>query len=260
MNQDVFQPQPGLRVLITAGATGIGRAIADALIAREARVWICDVSEEAIAEFTDTHPEARATLADVRSEEEVAACVDAVHREWGGVDVVLNNAGIAGDTGPIDEIAPDSWRNTVDVNLNGQFYCAHYAAPLLRESEGVLINMSSVAGRFGYAQRTPYSATKWAIIGLTESLAKELGPSGVRVNAILPGIVRGPRMEGVIAARAKALGLSYEAMEAQYLEKISLRRMVGPEDIAYMVVFLCSEAGRNVSGQALSVCGNVETL
>ncbi|HET7315246.1 MAG TPA: SDR family oxidoreductase [Salinisphaera sp.] len=260
MNEDVFKPRAGLRVLITAGASGIGRAIADALIARDARVWICDVSEAAIAEFSDTHPEARAAVADVRYEKEVAAFVKEVNREWGGVDVVLNNAGIAGDTAAVDEIKPDSWRNTIDVNLNGQFYCAHHTAALLRESEGVLINISSVAGRLGYAQRTPYSATKWAVVGLTQSLAKELGPSGVRVNAILPGIVRGPRMEGVIAARAEALGLSYQEMERQYLEKISLRRMVDPEDVAHMVVFLCSPAGRNISGQALSVCGNVETL
>ncbi|MGB7757932.1 MAG: SDR family oxidoreductase [Salinisphaera sp.] len=260
MNDDVFKPRAGLRVLITAGASGIGRAIADALIAREARVWICDVSEDAISEFSDTYPQARATVADVRYEKEVAAFVEEVHSEWGGVDVVLNNAGIAGDTARVEEITPDSWRNTIDVNLNGQFYCAHHTAPLLRESAGILINMSSVAGRLGYAHRTPYSATKWAVIGLTQSLAKELGPAGVRVNAILPGIVRGPRMEGVIAARAEALGLSYQEMEAEYLEKISLRRMVGPEDVAHMVVFLCSEAGRNISGQALSVCGNVETL
>lgn len=260
MNDDVFKPKPGLRVLITAGGGGIGRVVADALIERGAQVWICDVSEDAITEFTNAHPDTRATITDVREEKEVAALVDAVRHEWEGLDVVLNNAGIAGDTGAIDEIEPESWRNTIDINLNGQFYCAHHVAPLLRESEGILINMSSVAGRLGYAHRTPYSASKWAIVGLTQSLAKELGPSGVRVNAILPGIVRGSRMEGVIAARAEALGLSYEDMEAQYLQKISLRRMVEPEDIAHMVVFLCSPGGRNISGQALSVCGNVETL
>lgn len=260
MSEDVFTPSSGLRVLITAGAAGIGRAIADALIARKASVWVCDISEQSINEFADAYPTARTTVADVRSEKDVAALVDKIQHEWGGVDVVVNNAGIAGDTGMVDEIELDSWRNTIDVNLNGQFYCAHYTANMLRESKGILINMSSVAGRLGYAHRTPYSATKWAVVGLTQSLAKELGPSGVRVNAILPGIVRGPRMQHVISMRAKALGISYKEMETQYLEKISLRRMVEAKDVAYMAVFLCSPAGRNISGQALSVCGNVETL
>ncbi|MCS4502577.1 putative ketoacyl reductase [wastewater metagenome] len=255
-----FTPPSGLRVLVTAGAAGIGRVVADELIDRGARVWVCDVSDEALAEFTAAHPEARATRADVARDEDVQALVGAVREAWGGLDVLVNNAGIAGDTGGVDEIDPESWRRTVDINLNGQFYCAHHAAPMLRESGGVLVNMASVAGRLGYAYRTPYSATKWAIVGFTQSLAKELGPDGVRVNAILPGIVRGPRMERVISARAEAVGVSYEEMEAEYLARISLRRMVEPQDVAHMVVFLCAPAGRNISGQALSVCGNVETL
>jgi len=257
---DVFTPAPGLRVLITAGAAGIGRAVADALIERGARLWVCDVADDALAEFSQAHPDARATRADVSREEDVRALFEAVRSDWGGLDVLVNNAGIAGDTGGVDEIDTDNWRRTVDVNLNGQFYCAHYGAPMLRESAGVMINTSSVAGRLGYAYRTPYSATKWAIVGLTQSLAKELGPDGVRVNAILPGIVRGARIERVISARADALGVSYEEMEAEYLKKISLRRMVEPTDVAHMAVFLCSPAGKNISGQALSVCGNVETL
>jgi NAD(P)-dependent dehydrogenase (short-subunit alcohol dehydrogenase family) len=256
----VFTSRDGLRVLITAGATGIGRAIAEALIARSARVWICDVSEKALAEFKQARPQAEATCADVSHADEMRALFDAVRGTWDGLDVLINNAGIAGDTGGIDQIEPGHWCETVDVNLNGQFYCAHYAAGMLRETQGVMVNMTSVAGRLGYAYRTPYAASKWAIVGLTQSLAKELGPDGVRVNAILPGIVRGPRIERVIAARAETLGIAYEAMEAEYLQKVSLRRMVEPTDIAYMVVFLCSPAGRNISGQALSVCGNVETL
>jgi NAD(P)-dependent dehydrogenase (short-subunit alcohol dehydrogenase family) len=149
----------------------------------------------------------------------------------------------------------------VDVNLNGQFYCTRLATPLLREAdEGAIINISSVAGRLGYAFRTPYAATKWAIVGLTKSLAIELGPVGIRVNAVLPGVVEGPRITRVIEARAEQLGLSYAEMEQRYLDKVSLRRMVSADDIAAMVLFLCSPAGRNVSGQALSVCGNVETL
>ena len=153
--------------------------------------------------------------------------------------------------------SPADWRRTIDVNLTGQFYCARLAVPMLRKaSDGAIINMASVAGRLGYAFRTPYAAAKWGIIGLTESLAKELGPEGIRVNAILPGIVAGPRMTHVIQARADAAQVDYATMES----KVSLRRMVTAQDVADMVLFLCSPAGRNVSGQSLSVCGNVETL
>lgn len=131
---------------------------------------------------------------------------------------------------------------------------------LLRASAGAIVNIASVAGRLGYGLRTPYPAAKWGIVGLTASLAKEFGPDGVRVNAILPGVVRGARIEGVIRARAEAEAISYAEMEARYLENISLRRMVEPEDVASMALFLCSPAGANISGQAISVCGNVETI
>lgn len=255
-----FSLESGLRVLITAGADGIGRVIADTFIAHGAKVWVCDISGEALKKFSAAHPDARATRADVSQFEDMKNLFTALKEEWGGLDVLVNNAGVAGDTSGVDDIAPESWRRTVDINLNGQFYCAHLAAPLLRESAGEMINISSVAGRLGYAYRTPYSATKWAIVGFTQSLAKELGPDGVRVNAILPGIVRGPRIEKVISARAEALGVSYVQMEAEYLQKISLRRMVEPADVAHAALFLCSPAGVNISGQALSVCGNVETL
>lgn len=251
----------GLRVLVTAGASGIGQAIASALLEDGARVHVCDVAETALAECRKNLPGIGATRADVASEADVERLYQDVQRELGGLDVLVNNAGIAGPTGGIDELNPAEWRRTVDVNLNGHFYCTRLAVPMLRQSgEGAIINISSVAGRLGYAFRTPYSATKWAIVGLTKSLAIELGPFGIRVNTILPGIVEGPRMQGVIATRAKQLGIGYDEMEKRYLEKISLRRMVSMDDIASMVLFLCSPAGRNISGQALSVCGNVETL
>jgi NAD(P)-dependent dehydrogenase (short-subunit alcohol dehydrogenase family) len=179
----------------------------------------------------------------------------------GGLDVLVNNAGIAGPTAGVEDIDPSEWDRTVAVNLNGQFYSARKAVPALRKTQdGAIINMSSVAGRLGYAYRTPYAATKWAIVGFTQSLAKELGPAGIRVNAILPGVVEGPRIERVISARAQATGIAYEAMEQEYKNKASLRRMVSAQDVANMALFLCSPAGRNISGQALSVCGNVETL
>ena len=251
----------GTRAVVTAGASGIGRAIADALIEQAARVHICDVSEEFLAEFRKARPEAGATRADVSSEADVERLFSEVQRNLGGLDVLVNNAGIAGPTGGVEEIAPADWRRTIDVCLTGQFLCAHFAVPMLKAAGGgAIINMSSAAGRFGYAFRSPYSAAKWGVIGLTQSLAKELGPANIRVNAILPGIVAGARMESVIAARASQLGVSTAEMERTYLERVSLRRMVSAEDVAATVLFLISAAGRNISGQSIGVCGNVETL
>lgn len=258
MSED-FGIRKGLRVLVTAGAGGIGRVIADTLAAYGAEVYVCDVSDKALDDWKQQHPD-MGMLADVSDEAAVEALFAAVYKRLGGLDVLVNNAGIAGPTAGIDEIDPDEWRRTVDINLNGQFYCARLATPMLKQSAGIMINISSVAGRLGYAYRTPYAATKWAVVGLTKSLAKELGPDGVRVNAVLPGIVEGPRIERVISARAQAVKANYEDVEREYLENVSLRRMVSAQDVANMALFLCSPAGGNVSGQALSVCGNVETL
>jgi len=252
--------KPGMRVLVTAGAGGIGRAIAEAFVEDGARVHVCDVNEAALAECA-TALGVSTSLTDVSDEPAVARMVEEAVGNLGGLDVLINNAGIAGPTGTVDAIAPEAWRQTIDIDLNGQFYCAHHAVPYLRAAgEAAIVNMSSSAGRFGYAYRTPYSAAKWALIGFTQSLAKELGPEGIRVNAILPGIVKGPRMEGVIRARADQTGVTYEEMETEYLKRISLRQMVTPEDIAATVIFLCSRAGWMISGQSIPVCGNVESL
>jgi NAD(P)-dependent dehydrogenase (short-subunit alcohol dehydrogenase family) len=256
-----LRPPPGLRVLVTAGAAGIGRAIADAFAAAGARLAICDVDADALAAARAALPDVVAVEADVADATAVAATVDRAARDLGGLDVVVNNAGIAGPTAAIEDIDPDAWHRTIDVDLNGQYHVAARTMPLLKAGgDGLLVNIASAAGRLGYAFRTPYAASKWAVVGLTASLAKEAGPAGVRVNAILPGVVRGPRIERVIGARAEALGLAYAEMERRYLEKVSLRRMVEPEDVASMVLFLASPGGRNVSGQALGVCGNVEDL
>jgi NAD(P)-dependent dehydrogenase (short-subunit alcohol dehydrogenase family) len=251
----------GLRDLVTAGASGIGRAIADLLIENGARIHVCDISEHYLADFRRAHPNHGASVCDVSNEDAVADLFLAVSAMHGGLDALVNNAGIAGPTGGVEEISPADWRRTIDVCLTGQFLCTHHAVPLLKKAgEGAIINLSSAAGRFGYAFRTPYSAAKWGVIGFTQSLAKELGPSGIRVNAILPGIIRGPRMEGVIRARAAQVGVDYVEMEGEYLNRVSLRRMTDPEDVAAMVLFLLSAAGRNISGQSLGVDGNVESL
>ena len=255
------KPVAGLRVIVTAGASGIGRAIADTLIANGAQVAVCDVSDEFLNDFKKSHPMAYATKADVASDGDVAALFAGAGKALGGLDALINNAGIAGPTGRVEEITPAEWRRCIEVCLTGQFLCAHHAVPLIRKAGGgAIVNMSSAAGRFGYAFRTPYSSAKWGIIGFTQSLAKEVGPDNIRVNAILPGIVEGPRMTGVIRARAEQLGIGYDEMESRYLEKVSLRRMVSPQDVADMVLFLLSPGGKNISGQSLGVDGNVEAL
>lgn len=255
------KPIEGLRVVVTAGASGIGRAIADTLIANGAHVAICDVSDEFLGDFKRAHPNAHMVKADVAADDDVAAFFDSAGKALGGLDALINNAGIAGPTGRVEEITPAQWRRCIEVCLTGQFLCAHHAVPMIRKAGGgAIVNMSSAAGRFGYAFRTPYSSAKWGIIGLTQSLAKEVGPDNIRVNAILPGIVEGPRMTGVIRARAAQVGISYDEMESRYLEKVSLRRMVSPQDVADTVLFLLSPAGRNISGQSLGVDGNVEAL
>lgn len=261
MAEQTMGLKPGLRVLVTAGGGGIGRVIAETFATAGARLHIGDISEQALGDCAATHPDWGTSRCDVAEEAEVTRLFDDVKAKLGGLDVLINNAGIAGPTGGIDEMSPEEWRQTVDVNLNGQFYCARLAVPLLKQSSNAsIIGISSVAGRLGYAYRTPYAATKWAIIGLTKSLAIELGPDGIRVNALLPGIVEGRRIERVISARAEAAGVTHEEMERQTIDKVSLRRMVSAQDVANQALFLCSPLGANISGQPISICGNVESL
>jgi len=178
------------------------------------------------------------------------------------VDVLVNNVGVAGPTGRIEDLPDAEVERTIDVNLRSQFLFLSRFVPLLKASSAnpSIVAIGSVAGRLGYGLRTPYAATKWAIVGLVKSLAVELGPIGVRANAILPGVVAGARMDGVIAARAEASGVSVEAMRESYLGKISLRRMVEATDVASLALFLASDLARNITGQAISVDGNVEYL
>jgi NAD(P)-dependent dehydrogenase (short-subunit alcohol dehydrogenase family) len=195
--QDLAHGLSGQRVLVTAGAAGIGLAIANRLAIHGARVFVCDVADHALGAFAERHPGAGSIKADVADQGDVDRMFDVIAEQLGGLDALINNAGIAGPTGGVDEISVADWRRCVDVCLTGQFLCARRAVPMLKTAGGgSIVNMSSAAGRHGYAFRTPYSAAKFGIIGFTQSLAKELGPQNIRVNAILPGIVEGPRMEG----------------------------------------------------------------
>ena len=258
---DLAEGIGGQRVLITAGAGGIGLAIATRLARHGARIFVCDVADDALDAFGKAFPDAGRIKADVADEADVDRMFDAVADKLGGLDALINNAGIAGPTGGVDEIDPKDWRRCIDVCLTGQFLCTHRGVAMLKQAGGgSIVNMSSAAGRHGYAFRTPYSAAKFGVIGFTQSLAKELGPANIRVNAILPGIVEGPRMENVIRSRAGQLGISYEEMETEYLSRVSLRRMVSPHDVAAMIAFLLSDAGANISGQSIGVDANVETL
>ncbi len=259
---DALHPVAGLKVLVTGGASGIGAAIAGAFHETGSRVHICDVDRAGIDAFTKRHPGVTASMADVSIAAEVDRVIDDVRSALGGLDVLVNNAGIAGPTNPIEDIEAGDWERTIAVNLNSQFYFARRAIPLLKQSKAgpCLIAMGSVAGRLGYGYRTPYASTKWAIVGLMKSLAIELGSHDIRVNAILPGVVEGERMDNVIKARARATGVSAERMRDTYLQKISLRRMVTADDVAALALFLCSPAARNITGQAISVDGNVEYL
>lgn len=251
-----------LRVLVTAGASGIGRAIAVAFARAGAKVHITDISNSAIGDAVAHIPGLGGTAGDASSPKDVDRAVEEVRTRFGGLDVLINNVGVAGPTGRLEDYADEDVGRTIDVNLKSHFYFLNRSLPLLRGSSRnpSVIAMSSVAGRLGYGFRTPYAATKWAIVGLVKSLAVELGPAGVRANAILPGVVKGPRMDRVIADRARAEGVSFEAMRNSYLSKISLRRMVEAEDVANLALFLSCDLARNITGQAISVDGNVEYL
>jgi len=251
----------GLRVLVTAGAAGIGRAFAETFADAGAKVFICDVDNDALTAFRAARPGIGAIVADVAAPAQVDVMFGAAAAFLGGLDVLINNAGISGPTGPVEEISVADWDRTIAVDLNGMFYCTRRAVPLIRAAGGgSIINLSSIAGRLGYALRTPYSAAKWAVVGFTKSLAIELGPSHIRVNAIQPGFVDGERIQRVISAKAAALGVTNEAFQDQLLSAVSLHKMVSTQDITNMALFLATPAGASISGQALSVCGNAEYL
>jgi NAD(P)-dependent dehydrogenase (short-subunit alcohol dehydrogenase family) len=248
----------GLRVLITAGGAGIGRVMAQTFTQHGARVHVCDVDEKALRELPG---EITRSVADVAALADVERLFEDVKRHLGGLDVLVNNAGIAGPTAKVEDIRPQDWERCIAVDLNGMFYCTRKAMPLIKAAGGgSIINLSSIAGRFGFAMRTPYSAAKWAVVGFTQSLAVEAGPDKVRVNCIQPGIVEGERVERIISAKAEALGVTPNEVLAKMVEGISLKTTVTAQDIANMALFLASDAGKHISGQAISVCGGARYL
>jgi NAD(P)-dependent dehydrogenase (short-subunit alcohol dehydrogenase family) len=251
----------GLRVLVTAGAAGIGRVIARTFSEHGARVHICDIDEKALAATKKQLPAVTQTVADVAKLEDVERLFEDVKKNLRGLDVLVNNAGIAGPTAKVEDIRPEDWDRTIAIDLNGMFYCTRKAMPLIKEAGGgSIVNLSSIAGKFGFAMRTPYSAAKWAVVGFTQSLAAEAGPDKVRVNCIQPGVVEGDRIDRVVDAKAKGLGVTPEEVKARMLEGVSLHTTVTPQDIANMALFLATAPGRHISGQAIAICGGARYL
>ncbi len=250
-----------LRVLITAGAAGIGRAMAGLFLEHGARVHICDIDEGALADCARALPAVTQTIADVSRPADVERLFADVQATLGGLDVLVNNAGIAGPTAKVEDIEPEDWDRTIAVDLNGMFYCTRLAMPMIKAvGGGSIINLSSAAGRFGFPLRAPYAAAKWGVVGFTKSLSAEAGRDGVRVNCIQPGLVAGDRIERVIAAKAKARGVSFDAQRDELLNTVAMRSFVTPEEIASVALFLATDAGKHISGQAIPVCGDVQYL
>lgn len=251
----------GLRVIVTGGASGIGLTVAQRLIEEGARVHVCDRDQTVLRQLADTHPDIASGLCDVVDRGQVASYISQATEHLGGLDCLVNNAGIAGPTARVEDTDPEQWDVTLAVNITGQFNFARLAIPHLRQgSNSSILNMSSSAGRLGFSMRGPYAASKWAVVGFTKTLALELGPSGIRANTLLPGLVDGARIRGVFSAKAAARGIAPDEFQAQALDTISMRQLVTPRQIADMAVFLASPLAATVSGQAISVCGDLQML
>jgi NAD(P)-dependent dehydrogenase (short-subunit alcohol dehydrogenase family) len=248
------------RVLVTGGGSGIGRVIAETFARDGVRVHVCDVDEQALANLKAQHANIKATLADVSKPQDVGRLFDDAVQSLGGLDVLVNNAGIAGPTAPAENVSLQEWEHTLAVNITGQFSCVQKAIPLIKAAGGgSIVNISSAAiWKGGFPRRTPYATSKVAVIGFTQTLAMEVGPSNIRVNAVLPGAVIGDRLNRVIEARARETGESVEEIFEKSVAASSMRTAVSEQEVANLVCFLCSDEARPISGQTISVCGNFE--
>lgn len=248
-------------VLVTGGASGIGRAIAERCLAQGDSVHICDASSERVDDFLSANPRATATLADVGDREDIERAFSDLERAYGGLNVLINNAGVAGPSAPVEDTDEDGWDRCIRINLTGTFYMTRHAVPLLKERDNAsIINIASTAALFGYPLRSPYAASKWGQIGLTKTWAMELGPFGIRVNAVCPTSVSGPRIDAVIRRDAKQRGLTEEEVRHVYERHTSMRTFVTADEVADTVLFLMSPQASKISGQALSVDGHTEGL
>ncbi len=252
---------PGIRVVVTGAASGIGRTVAKRFLKAGAAVHVCDVDPDALADLAETTPAISRTRADVGSENDVELLFTEVESRLGGLDVLVNNAGPGGPTLPVDEISFEQWRGCLSPNLDGLFLCTRRATPLLkREGAGSIVNMSSVSGLFGSPLRSAYAAAKWAVLGLTKTWASELGPYGIRVNAVCPGGVAGERLDRQMNELADARGVPFEEVASEWKRQASLRTFIDPDDIADLILFLCSPASKRITGTVVPIDGHLETL
>ena len=251
----------GKRVLVSAGGSGIGRAIVEGFVAQGAQVVTCDINPDFVHNLKTAMPNVMAKVVDVGDETAVQDFCRAAIDHLGGLDCLINNAGSAGPTLPVEEIEAVDWNACLNICLNSQFYFSKACIPSLRESgDASITNLSSAAGKHGFAYRTPYAAAKWGVIGLTKSLAIELGADKIRVNAILPGLVAGDRQRNVLSSKAQRLGKSYDEIEREAFSYTSIKDYVTAQDIADQIMYLASPSGRRISGQALAVDGDTKML
>jgi NAD(P)-dependent dehydrogenase (short-subunit alcohol dehydrogenase family) len=244
--------------VVTGGGRGIGKSIALALAGEGANLVLCGRNKEALeaaASMAQTlGVKALSIVTDVSEESDVTQLVSQTLSAFGRIDILVNNAGVTGPTSPIQEVSRDEWDQVMAVNLTGPFLCAKAVIPhMIERRSGKIINISSIAGKMAYALRSPYAASKWGMLGLSQTLAQELGPYNIQVNAICPGPTAGERMRQVIAGRAKELGRSEEEIEQLYVAGTALKRMVEPEHVAAAVLFLVSVEGSSITGEALDV-------
>ena len=248
-------------VLISGGASGIGRCTAERFLAQGDAVHICDVSRELVDDFLAANPGATGTVADIGVRADVDRVFADFEKLYDRLDVLVNNAGIAGPSAPVDEHDEDGWDKCIQVNLSGTFYMTRRAVPLLRQrGGGAIINISSTAALHGYPLRSAYAASKWAMMGLMKTWAMELGPEGIRVNAVCPTSVEGARIDAVIRRDAEQRGLPVEQVREVYLRQTSMRTFVTPDDVADTILFLASDSASKISGQSISVDGHTEGL
>lgn len=245
------------RVFVTAGAGGIGLAIAQAYAEGGAQVFVCDQDAAAVASLG---PSITGACLDVTDEAALDHWLQSGLDRLGGCDILINNAGIAGQAGPVEELDLTAWKQCLAVNLDAQMLTCRAIVPAMKaQGSGVITNLSSTSGLFGAPFRAPYAAAKWAVIGFTKTIATELGPHGIRCNAICPGAVSGDRMDRVMAAEAEARGVTPDIIYTDYTSGSSLRRFAEPQEIAALCLYLSSDAAKFVSGQAIAVDGNTET-
>jgi len=249
------------KVFISAGGSGIGRCIAEAFLNNDDEVFVCDINAQSLEQFQKDYPKLHIYACDLAEPEQIKLMFAEAIKKLGHIDLLVNNTGISGPTIAADELSFDDWNTVINLNLNSTFLITQLAIPLLKQSgAGVIINMSSIAGRLGYPYRLAYSTSKWGLIGFTKTLSMELGADNIRVNAILPGAVDGDRVQRVLQARADVAHSSLEQVTQNALKNQSLKYFVNPKHIADLCLFLASESGRSISGQILPIDGDKQCL